>query len=178
MRVISGKYRSVKLESPETDLVRPTTDRVKENIFNIVQNAAQNAVVLDLFAGSGAIGIEFLSRYAKHVYFNDLNASSINLVKKNLNKLNDCDNFTLVNKNWEDCLNSLTTKFDIIYLDPPFGKIDLLKIIAKIEDLELLSQDGMIVVECEEKINFNEDKLTITKAKKYGRIYLTILRNY
>ena len=144
MRVISGKYRGRRLFSPEGDLVRPTTDRIKETIFNVLQFRVQDAVCLDLFAGSGALGIECLSRGAKEVVFGDKSPQSIDLVKRNLQGIEG--NYRVIAGDFLSVLGGLNTKFDLVFIDPPYksnlGGIAVEYVINK----GLLRDDGVIVL--------------------------------
>lgn len=148
MRVVAGKYRGKNLASPKDDRVRPTTTRIKETLFNVLQGYSQDAVVLDLFAGSGALGIECISRGAKEVTFVDNSKDSVELVRKNLQGIDG--NFKVVNSDFSGVLrNAYVTgkKFDMIFVDPPyasgFGELAL----GMIFDLDLLDKDGVIVFE-------------------------------
>lgn len=167
MRVISGKYRGKKLISPSHE-IRPTLDMVKQAIFTRLQFFVEDANVLDLFAGSGALGIEALSRGAKFVTFCDKNYQSIKLIKDNLNFIKE-NNFKVIQGDYKTILNSLKSPFDLIILDPPFASgyyNDALKIIY---ENKLLNTDGVIVCERakEEKIKC-EFKLDCTKV--YGSV--------
>ena len=181
MRVISGKARGTKLNSIESLSTRPTLDRVKESLFNIIQNDIKDANVLDLFAGSGALGIECLSRGAKHAVFCDNNHESINMIKQNLEKTHLVDDASVYNKNYEACLKTLNEKFDIIFLDPPYKldiAVDALKIIL---DRNLLNTNGLVVIETDE---FERDKqeiepienVKIIDERKYGRANLIFIK--
>lgn len=148
MRVVAGKYRGKNLASPKDDRVRPTTTRIKETLFNVLQGYSQDAVVLDLFAGSGALGIECISRGAKEVTFVDNSKDSVELVRKNLQGIDG--NFKVVNSDFSGVLrNAYVTgkKFDMIFVDPPYasglGELAL----GMIFDLDLLDKDGVVVFE-------------------------------
>ncbi|HBP52045.1 MAG TPA: 16S rRNA (guanine(966)-N(2))-methyltransferase RsmD [Clostridiales bacterium] len=148
MRVVAGKYRGKNLASPKDDRVRPTTTRIKETLFNVLQGYSQDAVVLDLFAGSGALGIECISRGAKEVVFVDNSKDSIELVRKNLQGIDG--NFKVVNSDFSGVLrNAYVTgkKFDMIFVDPPYasglGELAL----GLIFDLDLLAEGGVVVFE-------------------------------
>ena len=123
MRVISGKSRGKKLVSLEGDNTRPTLDRVKEALFNIIQFDIKDAVVLDLFAGTGALGVEALSRGAKEVIFCDKVPNAIKVIKQNVTNTNNLDKATIINKDCKDVLEDLSKqnkKLDIVFLDPPY----------------------------------------------------------
>ena len=124
MRVISGIARGTKISSIESLATRPTLDRVKESLFNILQNDIKNKVMLDLFAGSGALGIEALSRGAKKAYFCDNSKEAIKVLKQNLEKTKLIKNAIIINKDYKLALKEIKEKIDIIFLDPPY-KLDL-----------------------------------------------------
>ena len=114
MRIISGKARGTKLYTLEGENTRPTLDRVKESIFSIIQNQIEGAKILDLFAGSGAIGLEFLSRGAEEAVLCDNSKEAINIIKKNVEKTRMEENAQILNMHFEDCLNKLKNQqFDI-----------------------------------------------------------------
>jgi len=145
MRVISGKYRGKRLEAPEGYEVRPTMDRIKETIFNIIQFRIESKTVLDLFAGTGALGIEAISRGAAEVVFIDTSSDSINCIKNNLKKIDG--NYKVIKTDFSNYLLSLGKKFDIIFIDPPYKSLNGEEAIKIIIERRLLSDDGIIVFE-------------------------------
>lgn len=146
MRVIAGKYRGKKLTPPKDENVRPTTDRIKETVFNILQFKVQGARVLDLFAGSGALGIECLSRGASEVIFADKASSSVELVKKNLEGIDG--RYNVVIGDFLSVLHANAGKqFDLIFLDPPYNSMLGEIAIDVIAGLKLLSPNGTIYYE-------------------------------
>ena len=180
MRVISGKARGTKLDTIDSDSTRPTLDRVKESLFNIIQNKIEDSVVLDLFAGSGAIGIEFISRGAKCVYFCDKSQYAYNIIKHNLQKTK-FEEFAIVKKlDYKTYLDSLKQEmFDIIFLDPPYEANLYFDTVKKIKDLKLLNKSGFIIIETD---NLNREISSLKKlgvnildSRKYGRINLIFL---
>ena len=179
MRVISGKYRGRKLVSKKDESVRPTIDRVKESVFNILQFDIYQSKALDLFAGAGSYGIECISRGAKTVVFNDMDAESVGIIKQNTKNMTE--DFTVINKDCKSALTYLSEKshkFDLVFLDPPFykGLIDgALKLIVS---LNLLNKDGIIVLEHEKDLvlDLTGTNLEIFKAKSYGLSNITFLK--
>ena len=174
MRVISGKYKGMVLKEYDVVGTRPTMDRVKESLFGIIQNKIKDSVCLDLFAGSGSLGLEALSNGASKVYFVDKNKIVINNMKKNFEKI---ENYYLYNLDYIDSLNKFkeqNIKFDIVFLDPPY---DLLLINKSIEILiknDLLNKDAYIICEyTKENIDCN---LEIIKEKKYGDKFIKIYK--
>lgn len=183
MRVISGSARGTVLHSIEEISTRPTLDRVKESLFNIIQNDIEDTTVLDLFAGSGAIGIEFLSRRAKQVYFCDKSSKAVAMIEKNLEKTKLKEKAIVYNKDYIDCINTVkNTKFDIIFLDPPYKEEFALDAIEKISNLQLLKDDGIIIIETDEperdinRINNMNINYKIYDLRKYGRVSLIFLK--
>ena len=172
MTVVACKYRGKNLASPKDDRVRPTTTRIKETLFNVLQGYSQDAVVLDLFAGSGALGIECISRGAKEVTFVDNSKDSVELVRKNLQGIDG--NFKVVNSDFSGVLrNAYVTgkKFDMIFVDPPYasglGELAL----GMIFDLDLLDKDGVIVFEHgAEKTYEVSDSRYKQRTKKMGTV--------
>ncbi len=149
MRVIAGTARRLQLESP-LDKVRPTTDRTKETLFNMIQHNIYDSTVLDLFAGSGALGIECLSRGASHAVFCDNYAVSIDCIKKNLNHTKLIEKASILKYDYGKALDFLQKeerRFDLIFLDPPY-RLDLEnEALVLIDAMDLLNDDGMIIVE-------------------------------
>lgn len=176
MRIIGGKYRSILLNTPDNYDIRPTTDRCKEALFSIIGYDIIDADVLDLFTGTGSIGVEALSRECKSVVFVDSSKESIKIVKSNLAKINDTGEVVL--QNCENYIKSTTSKFDIIFLDPPYAeykdKID--NLIKLIFENGLLKKDGFIVIELDVKNELFFDQFETYKFKKYGKTSFTFLR--
>ena len=176
MRVISGKNRGTKLYTLEGLETRPTLDRVKESLFNIINFDIPNCVFLDLFAGSGAIGIEAASRGAKKVVMCEKSKEAINVINKNLEKTRLKDEVKLFNEDFEKCISKLQEKFDIIYLDPPYKTDYAFKAVNLLLEKQLIKEETIIIIETDiEQIVENQLKeLNITQInkKKYGRACL------
>ena len=173
MRVISGKYKGKILDGFNIDGTRPTMDRVKESMFATIQNKVPNSVVLDLFAGSGALGIEALSNGASLVYFVDNNDKVGEVLKKNLKGM---DNYHIMITDYNKALKSFrdnNIKFDLIILDPPYDRHFINKILDFICDNNLLNEKGKIIAEYETE-NVKNSKLNIYKSKRYGHKTVTI----
>ena len=167
MRVISGKYKGKKLIGFDIDGTRPTMDRVKESLFGIIQDYIKGSTVLDLFAGSGSLGIEALSNGADSCYFFDNNMELVNIIKKNTIDMNGVHIMKSDYKNALEMLKNSNIKFDIIFLDPPY-KLNLINdCLDKIYNYNLLNDNGIIVCEYEDE-NINTDKFDLIKEKKYG----------
>ena len=174
MRVVGGIYKGRVLNTFRGNEVRPTADMVRESLFNILQFNIAGKVFLDLFCGTGAVGIEALSRGAEKVVFNDLNKSSISLTKSNLSKLNITEKVQVVNQNALTYLVNTTEKFDIVYLDPPYKEGVYLQAIELAKGV--LKEGGLIIVEDEKPFNEQIKGLEIVDKRKYGRVHLTFLK--
>lgn len=150
MRVISGNVRGKKLKSPEDEKVRPTLDRVKENIFNIIGPKIRNSVVLDLFAGSGALGIEALSRGAGKCYFVDNSKKSIELVKLNLCYTGLEANSEIFFTDADNAIKNLYNrgeKIDYIFVDPPYSKGIVQNVLKQLEKYNIINKEGIVIIE-------------------------------
>ncbi|MDX5683031.1 16S rRNA (guanine(966)-N(2))-methyltransferase RsmD [Clostridioides difficile] len=181
MRVISGKARGLKLNTPKNEDVRPTTDRVKESPFNMINSYIMESEVLDLFAGTGSLGIECLSRGAKSCTFVDISKESIDIVKSNIKKARVESESIILNLDFKTAIDKLklqNSKFDIIFMDPPYYKNMFIEAIEKIDNSNLLNEDGIIVVEHDTNDLFPDKicKLEKTRDKKYGNTTLTFYK--
>lgn len=175
MRIISGKYRGIVLDSPKNNAVRPTTDRIKETIFNIIQWDVNDARVLDLFAGSGALGIEALSRGAKEVIFVDNNANSLRLVNSNLAKIKE--NCSVFRNDYLDALRKVDGKFDLIFVDAPYMSGNGESAVDEIIKLDLLSDGGKVVYEHSTEMPYKGDipENYNQRLKKMGTVCVDFL---
>lgn len=176
MRVIAGTAKGTKLSSIDDLSTRPTLDRVKEPLFSIIQNNIKQANVLDLFAGSGALGIEALSRGSKHCTFCDKSYKSIQMLKENIKKTRMEEKSTILNLDYKKCLSNQKEKYDIIFIDPPY-KFDIaVDSIKRIIDLKLLAKDGIIIIETDEEERelkeLEKVDLEVYDLRKYGRVKL------
>lgn len=174
MRVITGSARGRKLITLEGNDVRPTTDRVKEAMFSSIQFETEGAVVLDLFAGSGQLGIEALSRGAKTAVFVDNSKKSLEIVKKNLDITGFTDKAEMYNMNSGDFLKITDRKFDFMFLDPPYNKGILAEILPQLS--KNLNPDGKIFCEHEQNLVMPEEiqGLCLKKTYKYGKIKVSL----
>ena len=181
MRVISGKARGLKLNTPKNEDVRPTTDRVKESLFNIINPYVMDNNVLDLFAGTGSLGIECLSRGAKNCVFVDKSKDSINIVRFKIKKARVENESTTLNIDFKSAVTSLGRqgeKFTIIFMDPPYYKNMFIDALSSVDENNLLEEDGIIVVEHDTKDSFPENvgRLYKSREKKYGNTTLTFYK--
>lgn len=181
MRIISGKARGTKLYTLDGTATRPTLDRVKESLFNIIQNDIEESTVLDLFSGSGAIGLEFLSRGAKRAVLCDSSKDAIKIIKQNVQKTHFEEKVEVYNMEFTKLVERLQNqKFDIIYIDPPYAT-DFIKIsLEKIIEYELVNENTKIIVETDDETRIlnqiEKMDVEITDKRKYGRATIIFLK--
>ena len=171
MRIISGRYRGMVLAEFKGEEIRPTADRVKESLFNILYSRVLGARVLDMFCGSGNLGIECISRGAESVHFNDISRDSLAVLKKNLARIEG--NYAVTNSDFSRCMNE-GDEYDLIFIDPPYASdagIQALKIIPR-----HLSKDGIAVFERDRSFEGEIDGLIKYDERKYGKTYLTFFK--
>ena len=172
MRVIAGKVRGLTLKTLEGESTRPTRDMVREALFSILINKLPDCTFLDLFAGSGAIGIEALSRGASKAYFCDNNKDAVEIIKANLEKARMIDDSIVFKGDYQLFIKELAgKKFDIIFVDPPYNKGLGISAIEMISKENLLADEGIIVFETDQ-IEVVPDSIGIYKRydyRKYGR---------
>ena len=180
MRVLSGKYKGKKLFSSTDNSIRPTTNKIKEYIFNILQDYCDNKIVADIFSGSGGLGIESLSRDSKHVVFVDNSNKSTNVLRENLNNLRiDRKYFKIVLNDALIYSAQVTNKFDLIFMDPPFHYPPLNELLISIFKNKILNANGILVVEHEisNPVNSDNSLFEIIKQKKIGRSLISFIIN-
>lgn len=180
MRIIAGKNKGKKLNSFELSSTRPTSDKIREALFDKLGTKVENCDFLDLFAGTGAVGIEAISRGAKDVFFVDENKTAIALVKKNLSLISATDKNVYLS-NFEKALLSFKKSgqtFDIIFVDPPYASNFAEQAIEKIREMTLLNTNGILVWEHDANKNlFIEKNYSNVVTKKYGDKFLTYFKN-
>lgn len=178
MRVITGTARGVQLKTPEGMVTRPTTDRVKEAMFSIIQFEIPGAAVLDLFGGTGQLGIEALSRGAKNAVFVDAGEPACRLIRENLKKCRMDDKAKVVRSDYLDYLSRTKEQFDIILLDPPYAEVFLENALKRITEIDILHSNGIIVAErpLGKELPWEFDGYQRSKDYKYGKTLLTIYR--
>jgi len=181
MRIISGVARGARLITLEGTETRPTLDRVKEPLFSIIQMHIRGAKVLDLFAGSGALGLESLSRGAESAVFADISDRAINVINQNIQKTKFADKATVFQKSYEEVLKQMADEgrvFDLIFLDPPYESGLLENAIQDILKYNLLTKDGLMIVETDSETELQKVQnsgLRIKDIRKYGRVILLFL---
>ena len=178
MRVIAGKAKGITLNTPSGMLTRPTSDRVKEALFSIIQFDVPGAKVLDLFGGTGQLGIEALSRGAKSAVFVDSRDDACRLIRENLKKTNFAEQATVVKSDYLHYLQKCSDCFDIILLDPPYAELFLEKSIKLIAEIDILQSGGIIIAERPTGKALPWEFAGFTKSRdyKYGNTLLTIYR--
>ncbi len=147
MRVIAGSARSVPLIAPAGFDTRPTTDKIKETLFNMINFDLPDCVFIDLYSGSGAIGIEALSRGAKHAYFVEKNRKAIECIKLNVLKCKFEDRATIISRSASDALYEIHSKADIIFMDPPYDLMEEENIMKQLLTSKILHEDTIIIIE-------------------------------
>ena len=177
MRIISGNFKGKKILQPKDNLTRPLKDLTKESIFNIINHSKKinlnfkNLIVLDLFSGVGSFGIECLSRGAKHVVFYENYNGVLTILKKNLKSLKSLSNFKIVENDIysQNAFLNLGTKFNIIFLDPPYKDKNLETLLSKIKNSNMIDKDGIIILHRHknDKIVL-PDNFKIIEEREYG----------
>ena len=172
MKVISGTLKGRNIEGYNIDGTRPTMDRVKESLFAMIQDNIKGSTVLDLFAGSGSLGIEAISNGANLCYFIDNNKEVIKVLNKNISNLNIKSNSKVILSDWKKSLKEFSCqniKFDLIFVDPPYDYDVYEKILDKVSTLNLLNENGLLILEhANLKLKNTYNNLTLYKEKRYG----------
>ena len=181
MRIISGKAKGTKLYTLEGTNTRPTLDRVKESILNIIQNDIEDAEILDLFAGSGASGLEFLSRGSRNAVLCDNSKDATEIIKRNVQKTHMEEKTQILNLDFETCLDKVKNRqFDIIYIDPPYVTKYILKSIEKIIAQGNLKKEGIMILETDDEQRIlreiESEEVRIVDKRKYGRATIIFLK--
>jgi 16S rRNA (guanine(966)-N(2))-methyltransferase RsmD len=179
MIITGGSCKGQKINTVKSREVRPTSSKIRESIFSMIYSSITNAVMLDLFAGSGIVGLEALSRGADKIYFVEKNPLVFKTLKENINKF-DFDTEVILS----DALTALdkfkNVKFDIIFVDPPYASGLIEPVLKKIKNNQLINNDGLIIIEHSPDVEFtntvNDLNFEIVKEKKYGDTSVTILR--
>lgn len=177
MRVISGSARGLKLVSLEGLDTRPTLDRVKEALFSMLTPYIYDAKVLDLFAGSGALGIEALSRGADKAVFVDMLPEAMNIIRENVNNARVCERASFFTKKAADYIKNATEKFDLVFLDPPYAGNLYEDCLNLLYENELLSEGCVIALEWDSELSRPNipPYYEILKERRYGRVMITLL---
>ena len=177
MRVITGTARGTNLKTPDGMLTRPTADRVKEALFNVIQYEIRGEV-LDLFAGTGQLGIEALSRGAREAVFVDARRDACQVVRENLSKTRLAERAQVVQMDYLAYLDRCTKRFDLIFLDPPYAEKSLEIAIKRISEIDILADGGIIITERPRGKELQADFPGLTRSRDYdyGKTTITLLR--
>lgn len=178
MRVITGKARGVQLKTPDGMLTRPTADRVKEALFSIIQFDIPGTRVLDLFGGTGQLGIEALSRGSKSAVFVDAGEKACTLIRENLRLCKMEKDARVIRADYLVYLEHCTERFDVIFLDPPYAEIFLENALKKITEIDILESGGIIIAERPLGKDLLCDLTGFSRSRdyKYGNTLLTVYR--
>lgn len=183
MKIITGTAKGMNLETLEGEATRPTSQRVKEAIFSMIQFDIEGACVLDLFAGSGQLGLEALSRGAKKATFSDSSRDAIDIVMKNAKKTRLFDKCRISNCGYEQMIRGLSDKeqYDIIFIDPPYKQKCIVDVLKRLLDGNVIADNAIVVCESGEEDIFGDnqdikDKFVIQKQSRYSVSYVTLLR--
>lgn len=178
MKIISGTLKGRNIEGYNIEGTRPTMDRVKESLFGMIQDYIKDSTVLDLFAGSGNLGVEAISNGAKIAYFIDNNPEVIKVLNKNIANLDIKSKSRVILSDWKKALNTFATqniKFDLIFIDPPYAYDVYEKILNKVSTLNLLSDNGLIIMEHSNlHLPTTYENLTLYKERNYGNKSINI----
>lgn len=175
MRIIGGKAKGKLIITLKNNDIRPTGAKVREAIFNIIAPYIEDSIFLDGFAGSGAVGIEALSRGAKKCFFVDNNLAGINIIKKNIKNTGFDENSIVIKDNFFNFIKQNKYNFDIIFLDPPYA-IDVVRdIVINVEKTDILKAGGLLIVEHDRYIELNPcEYMALIKQKKYSDTTVSI----
>ncbi len=176
MRIISGSEKSRKIKMVNIETTRETSDMVRESMFNLLSRYEFKGNILDLFSGSGSIGLEAISRGVKMAYFNDYNKTAYSITKENIKDLKYENKSIASNLDYKTCLEQYKNiKFNFIFLDPPY-KLDCIDyILSFVKDNDMLVDDGLIIYESGKEYSYNSNVFELYKEKKYGIKKITIL---
>ncbi len=179
MRIISGKYKGHQLVSFQADHIRPTTDRVKESLFNMIQSHIEGARVLDLFSGTGNLGLEALSRGAREVVFVEKNRKSILILEKNIEKLKLKESYQIVQKDVLSFLKNFDGEpFDLIFADPPFTEEMAHDVIAAADSSKVFLPETLMMIESGRREKVLDDYPTLTRydLREFGDKFLSFFK--
>lgn len=175
MRVIAGEKRGTQLLSPPGTEIRPTYDRVREAVFGKLQFSLADKVILDLFAGSGAMGIEALSRGAAFVYFVDKNEAAVSTVRENILKTKYQEKCKIIKNDYISALKLFKNgiQFDIVFIDPPYASGNYEKALLKLDEDKLLRPGALAVLESGGALDLHIKNFYVKQTRKYGKTFIT-----
>lgn len=178
MRVITGSAKGVRLKTPEGVNTRPTAERVKEALFSAIQEEIPGACVLDLFGGTGQLGIEALSRGAKSAVFVDKDKAACDLIRENLRKTKLDGQGSVLRADYLTYLTSARQKFDLVFLDPPYAEVFLETALKRISEIDILTSRGIIIAErpFDKELQDEFGDLRCFRQYKYGKTMIAVFR--
>lgn len=178
MRIIAGDFKGRRLETPDNYDIRPTSEMVKEALFSILVNDIYGAKFLDLFSGTGAVGIEACSRGAERVYLVDKSRDSISIIKRNVNKTGCQDRVTILSSDYKIALDRIKDPIDIVFADPPYDEGYNLEILESLSENDILSENGIVIIEHSKRADLPDEHGIFEKYKykKYGKKCLSFYR--
>ena len=179
MRIIAGEFRGRKIKQPESAEVRPTKDRIRESVFNMIAELVPDCRVLDLFAGSGAYGLEALSRGAREAVFVEKGKENSEVIKENIRTLDVGDRSKVITSDVFRILEGLKGEkeaFDLVFVDPPYSKNMAKKTLLKVNHYDILNHSGLLIIEHHknEPLPGSEGDVSILKEKTYGNIIISV----
>jgi 16S rRNA (guanine(966)-N(2))-methyltransferase RsmD len=177
MRIITGSARGAKLDTLDGTDTRPTAERVKEAIFSMIQFELEGRTVLDLFGGSGQMGLEALSRGAAKATFVDNNPQAVQIIKQNAKHTGLFEKSVVLNSDFRSYIrgNKGREKFDIVFLDPPYDMKVLGETVEKLTEADMVRENGIVICECDDPTPVSCKGYRERRHAKYGRIYITVL---
>ena len=179
MRIIAGDYKGRKLDTPRDNEIRPTTDKVKEAIFSILMPYTEDGIFVDLFSGTGGLGLEALSRGAKFCYFCDKERSAISIIKRNIEKCDASDRAKIIHGDYMKLIHELEgDRVDVILMDPPYESNLYEKALKEVDLLDLLRDEGIIVTEHPKNMVMPErvGRLYLYRERSYGKTVLSMYK--
>jgi 16S rRNA (guanine966-N2)-methyltransferase len=174
LRIIAGKHKGRRIHPPHGLISRPTTDKAREAVFSSIQNIIAASHVLDLYAGSGAMGIEAISRGADSATFVDLSPHAVKAIKDNISSLNIQHKTEVLQLDCTRLPSKALKKYDIVFMDPPYGKNLVPRTIDALTDGGFLAQGALIIAEHEGDLD--TEGLEVVKQKRYGKSYFTFIK--
>jgi 16S rRNA (guanine966-N2)-methyltransferase len=182
VRIISGAFKGRRLVAPTGLATRPTADRIKESLFNIISGRIRDKQVLDLFAGTGALGLEALSRGATHAVFIDHAKAALSTIRENISKLRVGDRTRVIQ--WDiarglNCLASDPATFDLVFMDPPYETDCVVRALGALIASGALAPGALIVIEhsAREPLDFPVGQVAVTDQRRFGKTLVTFMDN-
>ncbi len=180
MRIITGSARGTRLETLEGLDTRPTAERVKEAVFSMIQFDIEGRRVLDLFGGSGQLGLEALSRGAQICTFVDRNPEAVAIMKRNAQKVHMYEKCRILNADWSAFVRGLQgakckEQFDIVFLDPPYAAGLVIPALQKLTEADALADHCLVICEAGDDTTPEIQGLTVRRHVRYGKVYVTLL---